>query len=365
VQGWEDARGYAHYFDDSRAVLGEIRAKLESLAEMLQPVVVAELDGGHDSPVVARIRKRITHELAELRKALCDFVSGGVLSEGRSHAQRITALTRLGFTGLPAVRSSLNANDIVLVMGLVFLAILFIPLTVRRFFDPTPLPGEVRLYILIPIVYAIAVVAAIYPKSAWRFARRKPGEGRPAVGYAASGALAAVAAFVVSLILRFAFNAEGNIFQVLAKDGSFATAWAQSLERWPWHLMTFFTTVAIAWMADDRPDSNKEPTWLRWAEAAALSAICVALHWTVVQLFAAAGNPFALVLEQQLLTSLTVAAAIGASIGGFVPYKYRSRARQPAVAAVGIAAPNEKALVPDLTLARPSDISPRIPASSS
>src|SRR5262249_29687982 len=230
--------------------------------------------GGHDSPFLARIRKRIAHEVGDLRKSLCDFVSGGVLSEGRSHGQRMGALARLGFTGLSAMRSALNANDIVLVMRLVFLAMLFIPLAVRRFFDPTPLSQDVRLFILIPIIYAIAVVAALYPKSAWRFARRKPGEGRPVAGYAASAILAAAAAFVVSLLLRFAFNSEGNIFEVLGKDGSFATAWAQSLERWPWHLLTFFVTVAIAWMADNYFDANREPAWLRWAEGVALSAIC-------------------------------------------------------------------------------------------
>jgi hypothetical protein len=274
----------------------------------------------------------------------------------------MAVLTKLGFIGLPAVRSSLNANDIVLVMGLVFLAMLFIPLTVRRFFDPTPLEPQVRLFILIPIVYAIAVVAAIYPKSAWRFARRKSGEGRPAAGYAASGALAAVAAFVVSLILRFAFNAEGNIFQVLGAEGSFSTAWTQSLQRWPWHLMTFFMTVAIAWMADDCADANNEPAWLRWAEAAALAAICVALQWTVAELFAAVGNPMASTLREHLMSSVTVAAAIGGGLGWFVPYTYRARRRQPA--SLGTAVQAEAPTGPSLSLARPSDIAPRIPASS-
>jgi len=345
VQRWEGARGYTHYFDDNKTVLIELRAKLESMAEMLQPVVLAELDAGHDSPFVARIRRRIASELGDLRKTLCDLVSGGVLSEGRNYSQRLAALTRLGFTGLPALRAPLSANDIVLVMGLVFLAVVFIPLMARRFFEPTPLEAQIRLFILIPVIYAIAVVAAIYPKSAWRFARRDVGGGRPVAAYAASAVLAVAAAFVVSLLLRFAFDANGNVFQALATPDAFARAWTKSLERWPWHFMTFFMTVAIAWMADDWLRQSAEPGWLRWVEAVVMCAICAALQWTVVQLFLAAGSETTATLEmlaalqERLPVTLATAAAIGAAIGWFVPHTYRSRGRQTSAVAVSAAVP--------------------------
>jgi hypothetical protein len=339
AQAWEGARGYARYFDENKAALNEIEAKLDSMGEVLQPLALAELDSSHESALVPPIRKQIANDIAKLRKALFDYVSGGVLNEARNHAQRYTALTQLGFTGLPTMRSPLSANDIVLVMGLVFLAILFIPLVARRFVDPVPLAGQMRLFILIPTIYAISVVAAIYPKSAWRFASREAGESRPVAAYAASAALAAIAAFVVALLLRFAFDAQGNVFQVLAMPGAFAKAWATSLDRWPWQLSTFFVTVAIAWLADDWCDAKPEPAWLRWMEAVALCLICVALQWAVVQLFAAARNPMAEVMLEHLGTTLAIPAVIGAGIGWLVPHTYRLRGRQPATVAVPMAVP--------------------------
>jgi len=339
VQAWETARGYSRYFEEHKATLGEIRTRLESLREVLQPLALAELDRSHDSALLSRMRKRIASEVTDLRRDLCDYVSGGVLSEGRNHSQRLAALTQLGFSGLPATRNPLSANDIVLVMGLVFLAMLFIPLMTRRFFDPTPLSNPVRLMILVPLIYAIAVVAAIYPKSAWPFARRNAGDGRPVAGYAASAALAAVAAFLVALLLRFAFDAQGNVFQALATPGAFRAAWLVSLDRWPWQFMTFFVTVAIAWMADDYADRNAEPGWLRWAEAVALCAIFVILQWVVAQLFAAAEPRMAELLRKQIPLLLTTAGATGAGIGWLVPHAYRRRGRRQPVVAIGNAAP--------------------------
>ena len=80
-----------------------------------------------------------------------------------------------------------------------------------------PLAPNMRVLVMVPIIYAIAIVSAIYPKSLFPFASRQLGGHRPVAAYALSGLVAAVAAFVVSLLFRFAFDAEGNVFQALAR----------------------------------------------------------------------------------------------------------------------------------------------------
>jgi hypothetical protein len=108
--------------------------------------------------------------------------------------------------GAGETRRPLASHDVILFAGLVFLAILFVPLTVRRFFDPLPMPQNLRVLVTVPIVYAIAIVAAIYPKAVWPFAARHPNGERPFAAYAVSGVIAATASFVVSLVFRFAFD---------------------------------------------------------------------------------------------------------------------------------------------------------------
>ena len=211
-----------------------------------------------------------------------------------NHARRRDALAQLGFAGLPAARGPLTSHDVVLVAGLVFLAMLFVPLMMRRFIDPLPLPQNLRILVTVPIVYAIAIVAAIYPKSVWPFAARQPGGERPFAAYAVSGVIAAAASFVVSLVFRFVFDKSGNIFQSLSTPGAFQEAWTTTLVRWPWLLMTFFITVAVAWTADDRePADPAGRLRLRAIEAASLAIALGLVQWSVLQLLAGASPEMA------------------------------------------------------------------------
>jgi hypothetical protein len=196
-------------------------------------------------------------------------------------------------------------------------------------------------------------VAAIYPKSVWPQARRSSSGQRPFAAYGASAVVAALAAFVVGLLFRFAFESHGNVFQALSTPGAFAKAWSTSLERWPWLLMTVFATISIAWAADDyQPGHVPAPWWLRWAEAAALAAVFVVSEWRVVELLIS--NALAIAetdshrrqsmlaaaaaLTERLPVMLITGAVIGACIGFLVPSLYRARG-QPRAAAHHTAAP--------------------------
>jgi hypothetical protein len=329
VQRWEDARGYARYVGENKAALTAIRLRLSALAPLLNEQTLTELDGTGDSRLVVHVRKNIEAELGSLWRALCDFVAGGVLNETFSDRQQRAALTRLGFTGLPQERNALNAHDLVLVGGLVSMALLFIPLMMNRFFNPEPLELQARVLIMVPIIYVIAIVVAIYPKAAWPFAMRAPGGARPVAAYALSGVIGAAAAFLVSVLFRFAFDTQGNVFQAFATPGAFGKAWSVSLERWPWLLMSFSATVAIAWAADDyHPSVTPAPKWLPWAEAAALAATFGVLQWTVAQLLIGIlPDDDAVRFQARTLQMVITASAIGACIGFLVPSLYRSKSQ--------------------------------------
>jgi hypothetical protein len=327
LEQWEGERGYARYLEQNKGELKKLRSRLEGLSQWLNARTLTELDGNSGSASVARLRKTVDDDIASLWRDLCGFAASGVLNETWNDKQRRAALTRLGFAALPHEANRLDSHDIVLVVGLVFIAMLFIPLAMRRFFVPDMLPVNVRVLVMVPIVYAIAIVAAIYPKSVWSFASRSAGGPRPYAGYAISGVIAAVAAFVVSVLFRFAFDSDGNVLQTLSAPGAFGKAWAASIERWPWLLMTFFAAISIAWAADDYSPAHVEvPGWLRWAEAGALASVFAAVQWLVLELLVAAAPPER---AQQLIDAqprmLITACVVGACLGFLVPSLYRAK----------------------------------------
>ena len=328
VRRWEASHAFGRYVDQHRTTLPEIRERIDTLSEFLDAQTLSELDGDSESRLVAHSRKVFDSELSALQDSLCNFISGGVLEGAWNHTRRRDALAQLGFSGLPATRGPLTSHDVVLVAGLVFLAMLFVPLMMRRFIDPLPLPQNLRILVTVPIVYAIAIVAAIYPKSVWPFAARHPGGERPFAAYAVSGVIAAAASFVVSLVFRFVFDKSGNIFQSLSTPGAFQEAWATSLDRWPWLLMTFFITVAVAWTADDRePADPAGRLRLRAVEAVSMAVALGLLQWSVLQLLAGVSPEMAARLSDAAPRMVGTAVAVGACIGWLVPTMHRSRNR--------------------------------------
>ena len=94
---WQDSRSFSRYVGDSKTTLSEIRNRVNALRDVLDSRALTELDGAGDSSIVAHMHQKIGTELAELNRALHDFVSGGVLNSARSEGQRHAALAKLGF----------------------------------------------------------------------------------------------------------------------------------------------------------------------------------------------------------------------------------------------------------------------------
>jgi hypothetical protein len=176
----------------------------------------------------------------------------------------------------------------------------------------------------------------------WPFAARLPGGERPFAAYAVSGVIAAAASFVVSLVFRFVFDKSGNIFQSLSTPGAFQEAWTTTLDRWPWLLMTFFITVAVAWTADDRePADSAGRLRLRAIEAVAMAVALGLVQWSVLQLLSGISPEMAARLGDAAPRMVGTAAAVGACIGWLVPTMHRSRnrTRPEPVAAPALAMP--------------------------
>lgn len=325
VQDWTKARGYSRYVTQRQAQFDDIRTRLESMGPMLDDAALHAIETPADARSGKALQRKVRKDVDLLHEAVCDFVSSGVLDREWNLAQRNAALAKLGFNGLPDARGSLSLNEVALVAGLIFLAMVLTALIARRFLDPTPLQPNLRVLIMVPIIHTVAVIAAVYPKAVWAFADVQRVGHRPYAAYLLSGVMAAAAAFMISLLFRYLFEDAGNLLVALSEAGRFGKAVTATLARWPWLLMTGLNTVAIAFAADSwvqQPESVRSR--LRIYEALGLSASFAVFQWIVVQLLAQSLGPQWFERELRLVVT---AAVIGACIGYLVPHLHRNRFR--------------------------------------
>lgn len=325
VQDWTKARGYSRYVSQRQAQFDDIRARLESLGPMLDDASLRAIESPADARSAKALQRKVRKDVDQLYEAVFDFVSSGVLDREWNLSQRNTALAKLGFSGLPDARGSLSLNEVALVAGLIFLAMVLAALITRRFFDPTPLAPNLRVLVMVPIIYTVAIVAALYPKSVWAFADITRVGHRPYAAYVLSGVIAAGAAFMISLLFRYLFEDAGNLLVALSEPGRFDKAVVATLERWPWLLMTALNTIAIAFAADNwamHPELVRGR--LRIYESLGLAACFALFQWIVVQLLAQVTTFGARWFGEELRLVVT-AAVIGACVGYLVPHLHRKR----------------------------------------
>ncbi|HEY3597187.1 MAG TPA: hypothetical protein VGL08_06710 [Paraburkholderia sp.] len=315
-------RGFLRFADRQKNAWAEIESRFDALRNVLDDGLLVQMDEIKDSMVARQLAKKLRKDMDDLHEKLCDFVSGSVLETERSLGQRNATLTSLGFTNLHTSRHTLGSHEIVLVVGMIFLAMMFIGLVSRRFVAPTPLDVQFRIAVVVVIVYGIAIIVGIYPKAVWSFADIRRVGRRPVAGYAVSGFVAAFTTFFVLLLFRFVFDQPGNLLQTISTPGAFGDAFQASVDRWPWLLMSFSATVTIAWTADNHASTpDKIPLWLRPAEAVGTSAVCVLAQWLTFDLLVDSVPNLAQQLSAPKL--LGTAALIGGIVGALVPHLYR------------------------------------------
>lgn len=228
----------------------------------------------------------------------------------------------MGFVDLDRPRHMLGVNEFVLVLGLIFLVLLFIGLATRRIFAPSPLGMSIRSMVPVTIIYAIAMISALYPKAAFGFADIGRDGTRPVTAYGASATVAVVAAFFVSLLFRFVFDPSGNLFQTISTPGAFRAALEVSLQRLPWMFMTFAITFAIAWVTDNRAATPGDvPRWLRYVECGGMSGMFLVAQYVTLELLLSSAP--AIIEPSTQFRLLSTAAIVGGLIGALLPHWYR------------------------------------------
>lgn len=314
VGSWSQLDGYVRYLDEHREMLAAIDEEYSALELALKDTrMLAELSRkSPDAPAASHVRQ-VRRDLAALNKDLCDFVAGGVLQCEWSRADRTARLKEMGFVNVEDLPRPLGANEVALVAVLVFGIVNAVALA---FYAESPekvgLNRTFRLAVMLSIIYAAAVVIALYPKAIWRFADIRRTATRPFAAYVLSGFVAVAFSFLISVTFRYLlvpleeFNEPNHFNKVITST------------QWPWLIMAMGATVGIAWVADDWAlDPGKEPRWLRWAEAVGLAAFFSLVQWYVAILLF--GHP----TDRQLLRVLLTSAILGAAIGFFVPHRYR------------------------------------------
>lgn len=320
---WDKSPVFEQYVKQREATFADMFLRVDKLRAKMrtnqQGVLEDELSPG------AAAYRSVNKQLDEIYSALCDLIAGGLLQVGRSPKQRQLLLDELGFAvSEKQLRSPMSIHHIFLIGGTIFLVMLFLALISHQFVSPGHLPLNLRILFLVPITYCVSIVIAIFPKSTWSFANIQIAGQRPVMGYAASGALAAAAAFIIQLLFRFVQG--GNLLAVFSKPGRFREAFETNLDRWPWFLMTFFTTVAIAWAADNYYAAREEPKWLRAAETAGMGLVFGVLQWITLELFRYL--PEASRWDGRRVQMIATSMLVGACIGFLVPSGYRNGRRR-------------------------------------
>jgi hypothetical protein len=324
VHQWPESR-FARFADRQRARLADFDQRISKLSTNLTGDALTMLDMSEHASLAMPLRQKLLSEIDAVYKDLCDFVSGGVLESEWAPNSRYSTLTRLGFCGVSKPNNPLRVDDFVLVIGLIFFAVVIVIVLLGAIGGAAD-AAHFRLAVLLPLIYGISIAAAIYPKATWSYARMRAADRRPIAAYAICGVFAVIASFPAALILRMIWVNTGNPLDLLVQHGLFSNALHESIQRWPWYVGTFFTTVGIAWAADNYYGVENPPIWLRYVEAIALAVFFVLVQFMVLRFFASEDSLrtfYEQRLEPNRLQMNINSATIGFCIGFLVPHFYR------------------------------------------
>jgi hypothetical protein len=308
---------YASYLLQKKAWFDQLAAQYQELKTSLldDPDLLKDKEDGAPR-AVQQMRTHFREQLNALRSGFYDLLAGGILQCELGRSARNTRLKELGFEQADEVRNPLSFHEIVAVAGIVFVAMNAFVLLSPTFAALGTLSSSVMIAAMVSIIYAVALVVAIYPKGLWRFFDIGALGRRPIGAYLVSAILAAVLALFISLTFKFVFTYPGDFVGAL-KDTRY---------RWPWLVMTAGITFAIAWAADDYYRKGKDaPRWLRFAEAIGMAFVFLALQWWTQQLLVEVAQDAKREAEAgRALWRLISSGTVGFCIGFLVPHMYRN-----------------------------------------
>jgi hypothetical protein len=241
----------------------------------------------------------------------CDF----------THPARMARLQRFGFRFDETLDSTpiLVAHRLTALYASLAFGFLAAKVTLKPLIHPWPgYPFILALSAAVPLMYVVAVLWAIFLKRSWGGTTRPRGEARPFIAYLLSGLLAAASNLPIALglaILAHLVRGEGElkVLEALAKSMI-------------WLLLSFSTAATTAFLIDDQPRALARRWGGRWSEGAVQGIVTAAVAYLVGSLLIETGLDVAERL--QLLQLIPLAAAIGFTVGVFVPTWYRKPTRR-------------------------------------
>jgi hypothetical protein len=312
IDAWHGHRTYVGVFNDLQEEYACIQARFEKVTATGARYfhLLHDLPQGEPgpSPLLAECSRNFRDQCDELHRELCRFIARGVLKSGWTRAERNRTFAQMGFESAHEIGETLNPNQIVTLVAMLFAALLIV-LTVVG--SQMALQRAVFLSIMIASIYGAAVVAAVLLKGRWP----RTDEGRPVLGYLAAGASAVVSAAVLSVIFKSL---------VLM---SFHEALFDLRCTYPYFALAFMAAAATSFLCDDYAATPADVPWFtRWLEGLAAAGL---LAGTACFVFEALWNtPIDPDRIPRLASLLSAAALIGLIIGATVPTWYRTALRR-------------------------------------
>ncbi|HSO06901.1 MAG TPA: hypothetical protein VLW45_06660 [Pelomicrobium sp.] len=252
---------------------------------------------------LTELRRGFRERCDALYSDMCQLLARGILLNEASQHDRKRKLRELGYDYVDESRASLDLNQVLTVASVVGL-ILFSGVSIMGSGESPG--GPLFLAVMVAAIYGAAVVCAVAPKIAWRFADITQTGQRPVAAYLLSGVLAIGCGLVVQLLFK------------LILFRSFYDALVDMGKSYPWLFMTFCVAVSLAYLADDWGGrAERAPRWARAAEAVAEGAILGLAFLQVQRMLERIDGRM---LE---MNRIVIVIAIGLFLGAAVPHWFR------------------------------------------
>jgi hypothetical protein len=320
LEGFSTAqRRYPRVLEDFAENFASIKARFEQTAAVAGrcfAVVDRHDQDAGATAALAELRRGFRERCDELYADMCQLLARGILLSEASQQDRQRKLRALGYNYVDETPTTLDINQVLTVSSIVAL-ILFAVISLAGHGESPQ--SAMFVSVMVAAIYGCAVICALTPKLAWRFADITQVGQRPVAAYLLSGLLGIACALVVQVVFKSLW-----FFDFWKAIESVRTSY-------PWLFMTFCVTVGLAYLADDWGGrSASEPRWARAAESLALG-VTLALAFLLVQrMFDEIGRPLP-------ANRISAAIVIGLFLGAAVPNWFRrARSARPVEGAAAV-----------------------------
>lgn len=341
LEAWQGAAGpkYARFVQANDAEFEELRLEFANISRHLSSYAQRR------AKAQASNQAEILEVLEDLRRPLldsvrvhyftvCKFVARGVFASELTEKARRNTLARMGFEQDAVLTTILTPSQALTLVG--WIAVAFFSISALEAYIKHS--GGIRLgpilfgSLIMTTTYGTAVIAALFPKSVWRFADIEQAGVRSFGAYLLSALFAVLFGLIAIVSIRYTFNAavglspEQNIDRVLGSVG-----WS-----YPYLLQSAAIAFATAFLADTFRSHPAVPQlWHRWVDVAVLG-LAMLIATAIVFCWMEGIGPFEGTRDPQFrgrtdpLLFVIKGTVVGIVIGWLVPGWYRhNRLRTP------------------------------------